>query len=306
MKQIVKGFVFLTCIFFATPKIYAQIEAGVDISVGIAPPELPEYEQPECPGEGYIWTPGYWGYGNNDYYFVPGVWVIAPQVGYLWTPSYWDNNGGRYGFHAGYWGPHIGFYGGINYGFGYGGHGYDGGRWEGNRFRYNTAVSRVNIRIVHNTYIDRSVTIIGNRNRVSFHGQGGINESPRDNERQAMTERHLQATSRQVARHQQAANNRNQYAAVNHGKPQVVVNNRAGSSRQGQNANARPAQPRTQQANRPQQVQRPANVARQQQRVQPQRVQPQRVQPQRIQRPRTQPARQQPAQNRKPAEKPQP
>ena len=25
---------------------------------------------------------------------------------------------------AGYWGPHVGFYGGINYGYGYGGVGY--------------------------------------------------------------------------------------------------------------------------------------------------------------------------------------
>ena len=27
-------------------------------------------------------------------------------------------------------GPHVGFYGGVNYGFGYYGRGYDGGRWE--------------------------------------------------------------------------------------------------------------------------------------------------------------------------------
>ena len=23
------------------------------------PPELPEYSQPDCPGDGYLWTPGY-------------------------------------------------------------------------------------------------------------------------------------------------------------------------------------------------------------------------------------------------------
>src|SRR5271165_2994273 len=43
------------------------------------------------PGEGYIWTPGYWAYDYdyNDNYWVPGTWVLAPQVGYLWTPPYW-------------------------------------------------------------------------------------------------------------------------------------------------------------------------------------------------------------------------
>ncbi len=36
--------------------------AGVVISVGIAPPALPVYTQPICPGDGYLWTPGYWAY----------------------------------------------------------------------------------------------------------------------------------------------------------------------------------------------------------------------------------------------------
>ena len=53
------------------------------------------------------------------------------HVGVLWTPGYWGFVGGVYMFHAGYWGPHIGFYGGVNYGFGYGGVGFVGGRWRG-------------------------------------------------------------------------------------------------------------------------------------------------------------------------------
>jgi len=35
-----------------------------------------------------------------------------------------------------YWGPVVGFYGGINYGFGYFGRGYEGGRWEHDHFYY--------------------------------------------------------------------------------------------------------------------------------------------------------------------------
>ena len=37
--------------------------AGVFISVGFAPPALPVYVQPVCPGDGYLWNPGYWAYG---------------------------------------------------------------------------------------------------------------------------------------------------------------------------------------------------------------------------------------------------
>ncbi len=114
-------------------------QVGIGISVGFGPPALPIYEQPICPAEGYLWTPGYWAYDDGDgYYWVPGTWVQPPQVGFLWTPGYWGWGGSAFFFHEGYWGPHIGFYGGINYGFGYGGVGYEGGRWDGGHFSYNT------------------------------------------------------------------------------------------------------------------------------------------------------------------------
>ena len=99
--------------------------AQVRISVSFGPPPLPVYEQPVCPDDGYIWTPGYWAWSDDDgdYYWVPGTWVLAPEVGYLWTPPYWGWDDGRFLFYDGYWGPHVGFYGGINYGFGYFGEG---------------------------------------------------------------------------------------------------------------------------------------------------------------------------------------
>ena len=53
--------------------------AAVGVSISIAPPVLPVYEQPLCPGPGYIWTPGYWAYGEDDYYWVPGTWVLPPD-----------------------------------------------------------------------------------------------------------------------------------------------------------------------------------------------------------------------------------
>lgn len=56
--------------------------AQIAVSSTIGPPALPIYEQPPCPGDGYIWTPGYWAYGPDGYFWVPGTWVLPPTVGY--------------------------------------------------------------------------------------------------------------------------------------------------------------------------------------------------------------------------------
>ena len=32
------------------------------------PPQLPGNYQPDCPGDGYLWTPGYWSYSDQGYY----------------------------------------------------------------------------------------------------------------------------------------------------------------------------------------------------------------------------------------------
>src|SRR3984957_14313907 len=74
----------------------SMAQFGVSISVNAPPPELPVYEQPPIPGDGYLWVPGYWAWGDDiqDYYWVPGTWVLAPQPNYLWTPGYWGWSGG--------------------------------------------------------------------------------------------------------------------------------------------------------------------------------------------------------------------
>ena len=142
-------YLFLTLILFSVPTAsFAQF--GVSVSFG--PPAIPVYEQPICPGDGYIWTPGYWAWDGSDYYWVPGTWVLAPEVGFFWTPGYWGWGGSAFFFHEGYWGPHVGFYGGINYGFGYFGHGYEGGRWDGGHFFYNRSVNNVNVNVIHDVY----------------------------------------------------------------------------------------------------------------------------------------------------------
>src|SRR6202166_2323324 len=215
--------VLLAAIMFAMPAAsFAQISVG--IAVRIAPPVLPVYEQPLCPGEGYIWTPGYWAYGDDDYYWVPGTWVLAPRVGVLWTPGYWGWGDGGYFWHGGYWGPHVGFYGGVNYGFGYVGVGYLGGRWEGGHFAYNRTVNNVNVTVIHNTYNTRITNNYNNSTRVSYNGgNGGVRAQESDHEREAAREHHIQATSAQAQHEHAARSDRSQFASVNHGQPNVAA-----------------------------------------------------------------------------------
>jgi hypothetical protein len=194
----------------------------VGISVNFAPPVLPVYEQPPCPVAGYIWTPGYWGYGYDvgDYYWVPGAWVPPPSVGLLWTPPWWGWNNGVYVFNQGYWGPRVGFYGGINYGYGYTGNGYWGGRWSGNTFQYNTAVTRVNETVVRNTYVNNSFTKNVTTNRASFNGPNGVKaEATAEQKAAAANAKKVGPTSQQLARQEAASKDRNLQASVNKGQP---------------------------------------------------------------------------------------
>jgi hypothetical protein len=204
---------------------YAQI--GVAITIG--PPPLPVYEQSLCPGDGYIWTPGYWAYDYDidDYYWVPGTWVVAPEVGFLWTPGWWGWGDGAFIFHEGYWGPHVGFYGGINYGFGYFGVGFQGGRWDGGHFFYNRSVSNVNITEIHNVY---NTTVVNNDdNHVSFNGgNGGISARATAEEEAAAHERHVAPVAAQTQHAQEARANPQQRASVNMGKPPVAATPKPG------------------------------------------------------------------------------
>jgi hypothetical protein len=195
----------------------AVSNAGVFVSVGIAPPAIPVYAQPICPGAGYLWTPGYWAYGDAGYYWVPGVWVRPPRIGVLWTPGYWGWSGGAYVWNAGYWGPHVGFYGGVNYGFGYGGAGFAGGRWAGGVFAYNSAVANINTTVIHNSYHE---TVVVNNVHTSYNGgTGGVSAQPNSAERSAMRDSHVPPTAAQNSHHDAASHDRSNLASANHGHP---------------------------------------------------------------------------------------
>ena len=208
----------------------ASSYAGVFISVGFAPPVMPVYVQPPCPQPGLMWTPGYWAYGEDGYYWVPGAWVPAPYVGALWTPPYWGWDSGLYMFHPGYWGPQVGYYGGVNYGFGYLGVGFVGGMWRGNDFYYNRAAWRVDEHRIHDYYEDRrdwDRHWVSRDSRISYSGgPGGIRHEPDQRERLAMRDAHIERTSFQEEHQREAMNNRNAYARFNGGRPANVVANR--------------------------------------------------------------------------------
>ncbi|HXO74230.1 MAG TPA: YXWGXW repeat-containing protein, partial [Puia sp.] len=89
MKYTILSLSLLLAVCFTAKRVNAQVSVG--ISVHIAPPAIPVYEQPPCPVDGYIWIPGYWAYNDDSdgYFWVPGYWEAPPQVGFLWTPGYW-------------------------------------------------------------------------------------------------------------------------------------------------------------------------------------------------------------------------
>ena len=205
--------------------------AQISVSVSIAPPELPVYDQPPIPGDGYIWTPGYWAWGDDiqDYYWVPGTWVEAPQPDYLWTPGYWAADGVAFLWHAGYWGPQVGFYGGVNYGYGYGGRGYEGGYWQGGHLFYNRSVVNIGSAHVTNVY---NKTVVNNISvtRVSFNGgNGGVRAEPTAAETAAARDRHIEATSAQREQMQTARSKPELRASSNHGHPPIAATPRAGN-----------------------------------------------------------------------------
>jgi hypothetical protein len=195
-------------------------------STTIAPPALPVYEQPVIPGPGYLWTPGYWAWSHDDgdYYWVPGTWVQPPEPEVLWTPGYWAWDGNAFIWNNGYWGPQVGYYGGVNYGFGYTGGGYEGGHWDHGAFFYNRAVNNISnvpsITNVYNQTVVNNVTV----NNVSYNGgNGGRTAQPTAAQRTGADGRHIPPTSEQTQHQHAASTNRALLASANHGKPPIAA-----------------------------------------------------------------------------------
>jgi hypothetical protein len=208
----------------ATP---AAAQLFVSIRIDDPPPPLPIYDQPPIPGPDYVWIPGYWAWDDyvGDFYWVPGTWTLAPRPGLLWTPPWWGWDEGRYAFHPGYWGLHVGYYGGVSYGFGYTGFGYEGGYWSGPHFVYNKTVNNITNVNVTNVYV-KQVTVNQTlvQNRISYSGgPGGIAARPTREQMAAEREAHVAPTPMQVQHVQLAHQTRTLFAQANHGAPPVAA-----------------------------------------------------------------------------------
>jgi len=223
-NRLLRCVVFLILVLSLSAASFGQI--GIGISVRFGPPALPVYVQPACPGPGYIWTPGYWGWDDDDgYYWVPGSWVLGP-VGLLWTPGYWGWGDGLYVWYPGYWGPVVGFYGGINYGFGYTSVGFFGGEWRGGTFFYNRSVTNINVTNITNLYTHN---VVVNNNHVSFNGgPGGTTARPTPEQARYASEHHTAPLAAQIEQARLARANRSSFASVNHGRPAIAATSRPG------------------------------------------------------------------------------
>src|SRR3984885_11023120 len=219
----ISRFLLLAVLILTIP---AALFAQFGVSITIAPPALPVYEQPMAPADGYLWTPGYWANGEEGYFWVPGTWVMAPEPGLLWTPGYWGWGNNAFVFNEGYWGAQVGFYGGINYGFGYAGVGYQGGYWNNGGFFYNRSVN--NVTNVTNVYT-KTVIVNNVTNNVSYNGgSGGLSARPPAAEQTAASQKNVARTSVHVQHVQTASTNHQLYESVNHGKPAIAATAKPG------------------------------------------------------------------------------
>ena len=78
--------------------------AQVGISIGIAPPPIPIYEQPLRASRRLYLDPGLLGL---RFRLLLGSWRLGPSAANRIPvdPGYWGYNGGNYFFNEGYWGP---------------------------------------------------------------------------------------------------------------------------------------------------------------------------------------------------------
>jgi hypothetical protein len=217
----------LAVVMLAAPAISpAQLSVGVSVTFG--PPALPIYAQPLCPGPGFIWIPGYWAWDPDfGYYWVPGMWVLAPFTGALWTPGYWGWSDGVYVWYEGYWGPVVGFYGGINYGFGYTGFGYDGGYWRDGAFYYNRTVNNINVTNITTVY-SKTVSNVRPAGASFNGGSGGTTARPTSEQLAAAKQKRSSLTDSQKQQMQVARTDPKQRATVNKGRPTIAATTKPG------------------------------------------------------------------------------
>jgi WXXGXW repeat (2 copies) len=80
----------------------AAARVNLDIDIGVPPP-APVYEAVPAPQVGFVWAPGYWGWGPDGRH----VWIkgryIRENRGHHWVADHWESHDGRHHFVPGRW-----------------------------------------------------------------------------------------------------------------------------------------------------------------------------------------------------------
>lgn len=66
------------------------------------PPEHRENWGP-APHPGYVWVNGYWGWGGEDFHWVPGYWTVPPRSYRAYVPAKWEKHHGSWYLRPGHW-----------------------------------------------------------------------------------------------------------------------------------------------------------------------------------------------------------
>jgi WXXGXW repeat (2 copies) len=56
-----------------------------------------------APGPGFVWTPGYWDWRSNNWFWVQGRWLRPPRRRAVWVAPEWRHEGRGWRFHRGRW-----------------------------------------------------------------------------------------------------------------------------------------------------------------------------------------------------------
>ncbi|MEO8459049.1 MAG: YXWGXW repeat-containing protein [Dokdonella sp.] len=83
----------------APPAAQARVHVGINIAV---PPPPLRVEVVPPPRAGYVWIPGYWGYGHRRHVWHRGIWH-RDRPGYVYVAPRWDHRGDRYHFEGSRW-----------------------------------------------------------------------------------------------------------------------------------------------------------------------------------------------------------
>ena len=84
---------------------FVGVSVGFGVNVGYAPAPVVREVVAPCPGPGYLWVGGHWGWrpAFARYAWVPGAWAVPPFRHAAWVgPRFVVRGGGRY-FVGGHW-----------------------------------------------------------------------------------------------------------------------------------------------------------------------------------------------------------